>query len=142
MANSKSKEPQLVTIPDNPPADVSAMIEKGAEALGKLIAENANAQIEVAKINLPIAQKSQAMQEELNKRHWDHVDEERKARIGTDKRSFYLAFFVVAFLFTIASTLLYQNDKQNGMAVISLVLGLVAGFLGGQGWEKSRQKSI
>lgn len=140
-ADDKEKLPKLIppTV-ENPPADLSILIEKGGEALGKLFAENAAAQIKVAEVNLPVAQKNQAMQEELNRRHWDHIDEERKARIGTDKRSYYFAFFVVAFLFVIASIFIYQNDKQNGMAIISLVLGLVAGFLGGQGWEKSRQQ--
>ena len=136
-----SKEKLTEIVADNPPADLAVVIEKGVEAFGKVMAQNASAQIEVAKINLPIAQKNQTMQEELNKRHWDHVDEERKARIGSDRRSYYFAFFVVAFLFIIASIFIYQNDKQNGMAIISLVLGLVAGFLGGQGWEKSRQKT-
>lgn len=140
-SENKTKRAEVVpSIIDNPPADLSQLIEKGGEVVGKLFAENVAAQIKIAEINLPVAQKNQAIQEETNRRNWNHVDEERKARIGSDKRSFYLALFIIAFLFVIASILLYQNDKQNGMSTISLVLGLIAGFLGGQGWEKARQQ--
>src|SRR5258706_13457974 len=87
----KEKLPKLIPPSiENPPADLSILIEKGGEALGKLFAENAAAQIKIAEINLPVAQKNQAMQEELNKRHWDHVDAERKARIGADTTRFSL----------------------------------------------------
>ena len=115
------------------------MIEKGAEAFGKLIAENANAQIEVAKINLPVTQKAQEMQEDLNKRHWDHVDAERNARVSNDNKAYAFAFFVVAIVFAFAAVFLYLNDRSNAMAIISGVLGFIAGFLSGQGWARLRQ---
>lgn len=132
----KPKPTELLPAAENQAAEFGNMIEKVGSALSSMMAENAKHVKETAEINKPIV-------EENNRRHWNYLDNEQKAKNSTAWRNYILALVIVVFMLGTAGMLLYQGDKQNGMAIIGLVIGLVAGFIGGQGWEKLKgQKTI
>lgn len=133
MSNGKQtpKPTDLLPLPETQGAEFAVVVEAVGSVIHSMQAENAKLVKETAEINKPIL-------EQNNKRYWDNVDGERNARISMGWRNYVLAALIVIFLLGTAGGLLYQGDKQNGMAIIGLVIGLVAGFLGGQGWEKSR----
>jgi uncharacterized membrane protein len=125
----KLKPTDLLPPVENQAAEFGNMVEKVAGAFTSLMAENARHMKETAETNKPIFL-------ENNKRHWDYLDKEQGDRRAAGWRNYILAVLIVAFLLGTAGALLYSGDKQNGMAIIGLAIGLVTGFIGGQGWEK------
>jgi hypothetical protein len=148
---TENEKPKVEILPFEEPEPSSAQenMAKLVSEIGNVfvsaVKEDAAGKAERARIQLPLQQDQLKLQEKQVANYHEAQMEAQQQFFKKHTRAFWfnalMAGLIMVFMMSTGAFLLYTGDKTNGMAIIGLLIGLIGGFLGGAGWQKSRTQS-
>ncbi|MET0754444.1 MAG: hypothetical protein ABWZ66_13765 [Pyrinomonadaceae bacterium] len=130
--------------PKSAQENLANVIAQLGDVVISAVVEDAAGKTERAKIELPLKQEQLKLQDKQIANYHEVQLKAQTAFFGKQTREFWfnslVAFLILIFMMTIGGFLLYTGDNTNGMAIIGLLIGLIGGFLGGAGWQKTRNQ--
>ncbi|HQU83982.1 MAG TPA: hypothetical protein PKY59_12680 [Pyrinomonadaceae bacterium] len=148
IVDPNKKTPELVPIvkePLTPQENLAAIIGQIGEVVVAAVTEDAAGKTERARIEMPLKQEQIKLQQIQVQNYHEAQMAAQTAYFSKQSKELIITsvitLLVLLFLISIGGFSFYTGDKSTGMSIVTLLLGLLGGFLGGAGWQKIKDQS-